>query len=92
METCLIQHLAPEWMLPLSEAGDGHERVFKIEALRRGLAWTQRDWIEAAADTGVGDPAPATPEKGRLCFEGLTGRIADFLVELAAADPDDLYE
>ncbi len=91
METSLIQHLAPGLMRPLSEAGDGHERVFKVEALRRGLAWTQRDWIEATVDTGVGDPAPATPEKGRRCFEGVTRRIADFLVELAAADPADLY-
>lgn len=92
METSLMQHLAPDWVLPLSAAGTGRERRFRIAALRAGLAWSQRDWIAATADTGVGDPAPATPEKGRHCFEQVTGRIADFLVELAAADLDELYE
>lgn len=92
METSLMQHLAPDWVLPLSAAGDGRERRFRIAALRTGLAWSQRDWIATTADTGVGDPSPATPEKGRRCFEQVTGRIADFLVELAAADLDDLYE
>ena len=33
-----------------------------------------------------------TTERGRRCFEQVTGRIADFLVELAAADLDELYE
>ena len=54
--------------------------------------WTQRDWTRATEDTGVGDPANATPEKGRQCLELVSGRIADFLVEYAAAAVDDLYE
>jgi creatinine amidohydrolase len=92
METSMMQHLAPEWTLPLSEAGDGAERPFRIQALREGLAWSQRDWVAATADTGIGDPAPATPDKGRRCLEQVSERIADFLVDLAAADIDDLYE
>ena len=79
-------------MLPLSEAGDGAERKFRISALREGLAWTQRDWVAATADTGVGDPATATAEKGRRCVEQVSARIADFFVELAEADLDDLYD
>ena len=92
METSLMQHCAPELVLPLSEAGDGAERKFRIPALRDGLAWTQRDWVAATADTGVGDPAAATAEKGRRCVEQVSARIADFLVELAEADLDDLYD
>ncbi len=92
METSLMQQLLPDLVLPLSEAGDGAERKFRIPALRDGLAWTQRDWVAATADTGVGDPAPATAEKGQRCLEQVSARIADFLVDLAAADLDDLYE
>ena len=92
METSLMQHLAPDWVLPLSQAGDGRERKFKIAALREGWAWTQRDWLQATIDTGVGDPAAATPDKGRACLEALAAQLAGFLVDLAATDLDELYE
>ena len=92
METSLMQHLVPEWVLPLSEAGDGAERRFKVKALAEGRVWSQRDWISATADTGIGDPKPSTPEKGQRCLDQVAGQLADFLVELAAADLDDLYE
>ncbi|MBI2506380.1 MAG: creatininase family protein, partial [Candidatus Latescibacteria bacterium] len=68
------------------------ERKFRIEALRSGLAWTQRDWLQATADTGVGNPAAATAEKGRRCLEALGRKLGAFLTELAAANPEDLYE
>ena len=92
METSLMQFLAPELVLPLSQAGPGKERKFRIRALREGRAWSQRDWTRATADTGVGDPGAATPEKGERCFSLLTAEIADFLVDLASADTSDLYE
>jgi creatinine amidohydrolase len=92
METSLMQIFAPDWVLPLSEAGAGRERRFKIAALRQGLAWTQRDWMQTTADTGVGNPAPASPEKGRRCFADVCGKIGEFLIELAGTDLEDLYE
>ena len=92
METSLMQVFAPDLVLPLSEAGDGQDRRFKIKALREGPAWSQRDWLQVTSDTGVGNPKPATAEKGRRCFEDLAAKAADFLVELAEADLDDLYE
>jgi creatinine amidohydrolase len=92
METSLMQNFTPDWVLPLTEAGDGAERKFRIPALRDGPAWTQRDWVAATADTGVGNPAAATPDKGKRCLQQVSGRIADFFVDLAAADLDDLYE
>jgi len=92
METSLMQFFAPEWCLPLSEAGDGHERKFKIGALRDGLAWSQRLWTEATADTGIGDPKASTADKGQRCFEHVSTRLGAFMAELAAADPDDMYE
>ena len=92
METSLMLQMKPEWVLPLSEAGDGRAHQFKVEALREGWAWTQRDWIQATVDTGVGDPKAASVEKGRICLEKVTERIGGFLAELAGADLDDLYE
>ena len=92
METSLMQLLTPDWVLPLSEAGPGSEHHFKIDGLRSGFAWTQRDWLKATDDTGVGDPAKANPEKGRLCLEQVAAKLGSFLTDLAAADVDDLYE
>ena len=87
-----MQFFVPEWVAPLEEAGDGHERKFKIKALRDGLAWTQRNWVEATADTGVGNPFASTSEKGRRCWEDLALKLSSFFVDLAQADLDNLYE
>ncbi len=43
-------------------------------------------------DTGVGNPAAATAEKGRTYVEAVSEKIAGFLVELARADRADMYE
>jgi creatinine amidohydrolase len=91
LETSVVMHLAPELVLPLSEAGSGAARRFKIKGLREGLAWAPRRWTQVTRDTGVGDPKAATAEKGARYVAAVAARIADFLVELAAADPDDLY-
>lgn len=92
METSLMQHIKPEWVLPLEQAGDGRTRPFKLQALREGWAWTQRDWVRATVDTGVGDPQFASAAKGREYFDRLAAKIGGFLAEFAAADPADLYE
>jgi len=92
METSLMLHLAPHQVLPLHEAGDGRARVFKMGGIRDGTAWAPRNWIQVSRDTGVGDPRQGTSQKGADFFEALTVRIGEFLVELAAADLDDLYE
>ena len=92
METSLMQVFAPDLVLPLSEAGEGRARTFRLKGLREGWAWTQREWTKVTEDTGVGSPRAATPEKGRRYFEAVTQKIGGFLVELAAADASDLYE
>ena len=92
LETSVMMHLAPELVLPLEEAGDGRERRARIAALREGWAWAPRRWTQVSADTGVGNPHAATPDKGARFTDAATRRIAAFLVDLAAADTDDLYE
>ena len=92
METSLMMHVAPALVRPLETAGEGRTRPFRLRALREGWAWTPRVWSRATFDTGVGNPALATAEKGRRYFEAVTEKIASFLIELAAVDPDALYE
>jgi creatinine amidohydrolase len=92
METSVVLHLVPDLVGPLSEAGDGRERRSRIAAFREGWAWTPRRWTQVSEDTGIGDPRGASAAKGGKYVAVVTARVADFLVELAAADPDDLYE
>jgi len=92
METSLMLYLAGDLVRPLSEAGEGKEKKFKIEALRESWAWMERKWPEVTRDTGVGNPVKSAAKKGEAYFRDLTLKIAGLFVELAAADPQDLYE
>jgi creatinine amidohydrolase len=92
LETSVMMHIAPELVLPLSEAGSGKARRFKIAAFREGWAWAPRKWRQVTEDTGSGNPAAATVEKGRRYVEAVTDKIADFFVELARADTSKMYE
>jgi creatinine amidohydrolase len=91
LETSLVQHLMPELVLPLSDAGAGRARRFRVAGLRDGWAWAPRQWTKVTDDTGTGNPAAATPEKGARYFDAVTERLAGFYTELAAADVNDLY-
>ena len=92
METSMMQHIAPDLVLPLSEAGDGSARAFRVAALRERWAGAPREWTKVSADTGVGDPKAATAQKGGDYFSAVAERIGGFLAELAAVSRDDLYE
>jgi len=92
LETSVMQHVAPGLVRPLSEAGPGAARTFRIAGLREGWAWAPRHWIEVTDDTGVGNPAESRPEEGERFFNAVAAQIGDFLVELAAADPEQLYK
>jgi creatinine amidohydrolase len=91
METSLMMHVAPHLVLPLEESGRGSVKVHRIRAFREGWAWAPRPWTKVSADTGAGDPRKATAEKGSAYFGAVTRLIADFLIELSAADANDLY-
>jgi len=91
METSLMIHIRPDLVLPLSEAGNGASKKFKVRALNESWAWTERKWSRTSADTGIGDPGKATGDKGRRYFEAVTALIADLMVELAITDIDELY-
>lgn len=92
METSVMQELEPGLVLPLSEAGAGKARKFRIAGLRDGWAWAPRQWSKVSEDTGTGNPAAASAAKGAKFLDAVTERIGGFLVELAKADAMNLYE
>lgn len=90
-ETALMLHLAPHLVAPQAEWGEGQSNAWKLEALRKRVAWAPREWTKATVDTGVGDPRAGTAEKGAAYFDVLSAKVADYFIELARADVDDLY-
>jgi creatinine amidohydrolase len=91
-ETSAMLHLAPELVRPLKEAGPGRARASRLTSVREGWAWAPRRWTQVTDDTGIGNPSKATAEKGEAYVNAVVARIAEFLVELAALDLDDLYQ
>ncbi len=92
METSFMMHVHPKLVLPLTEAGDGSSRSFKITGFREKWAWAPREWTKISKDTGIGDPKLATAEKGEKYIDFVSGKIARFFLELAEADISDMYE
>jgi len=92
METSIMQYLVPELLLPLSEAGEGKSKKFRIKALNERWAWAERKWSQVTTDTGIGDPSKATPEKGEKCFNEIIKKVSDLILELSKADINNMYE
>jgi creatinine amidohydrolase len=92
LETSVMLSIAGELVRPLAEAGPGQARQFRVRGLREGMAWAPRRWSKLTTDTGVGDPRQATAEKGARFLQEVVNQLAAFLTELAAADPEELYE
>lgn len=91
METSMMMYLAPEFLRPLNEAGEGKGKKFRIKALNENWAWAERKWSQVTADTGIGNPYKATMEKGKRCFDEVVEKIAGFMYDLCVADIKDLY-
>jgi creatinine amidohydrolase len=91
METSVMMHLTPHLVRPLSEAGDGASKKFRISAIREGWAWAERKWLQVTKDTGVGDPRKASAEKGQRYFKAVTEKVANFFAEVATTNNNDLY-
>lgn len=92
METSAMLHIAPKLVRPLSEAGDGSAKKFKIKAFKEGWVIAQRQWTKVTSDTGVGNPAAATAEKGAIYLSDCAKNIAELLIDLANTPNKELYE
>lgn len=89
METSLLLHLCPE-LVEFDQAGSGDRVPFDIPHLNQPGVWTPRPWAQSHPDTGSGDPALATAEKGRAFFEGLCEAYAEVIVSLSKAEKGQL--
>lgn len=92
METSLLLHLAPNLVLPLNEAGNGHAKKINIKGIQEGWAWTERKWSKVTEDTGIGNPTKATKEKGEKYFIDVVTKVAQLIIEISNADIENLYE
>lgn len=91
METSLMLYMGPELVAPMSKAGQGHHKKFKVEGLNEKWAWAERKWSKITSDTGVGNPLLATADKGEAYFKVLVDKLSIFLIELESTSIDDLY-
>ncbi len=92
METSVIMYYFPHLVLQLDEAGDGKAKSSKLNGVVNKTAWIPRQWDKVTEDTGVGNPRKATADKGKKYLEDVTSKIADYFVELANCDLENLYE
>lgn len=83
METSVMLHFHPEWVLPLSQAGEGKLTPFNISALNEKIGWTPRRWDRATSDTGIGNPKAASAEKGKRYVEAVANKIAALIEQMA---------
>lgn len=84
METSLILHLRPQWVA-MEKAGSGARVPFAIEGLAQSGVWTPRPWSVSHPDTGSGNPAAASAQKGERYLEKIAAAIASVLIALADA-------
>ena len=92
METSLMQYIAPDLVLPLSEAGDGKAKKFRIEELNENWAWAERKWSKVTEDTGIGNPYKATPEKGERFFNEVVSRVGSLMKKLSETPVSEMYK
>ncbi len=91
METSLMLHLHPQLVLPQKEWGSGKAKTHRLPGFREGWAWAERKWSQVSEDTGIGNPALATADKGKYFFDASVQKIGEMLYELCKADHNDLY-
>jgi creatinine amidohydrolase len=89
LETSFLLHVRPDWVV-MGQAGKGSTVPFKLTALKKPGVWTPRPWSATHPDTGSGDPAKSTAEKGRRYFDAVTAALAEVLVELSNAKKGEL--
>ncbi len=92
LETSVMMYYHPE-LVDLSMAGEGKANAFALPTLCEKVAWIPRHWQKVTQDTGIGNPALATSEKGERFALAVAKRYAQLFDELAHANLDnDLYE
>jgi creatinine amidohydrolase len=95
METSFALAHCPELVARNADGGlaadEGRPAKSRFEAINRGWVSITRPWHLLTTNAGVGNPHAATAEKGRRLMDVLVERLAQFLVELSAADVDERF-
>jgi creatinine amidohydrolase len=90
VETSLGLAYFPELVHP-EQADEGKARPCRLEAVNRGWVSITRPWHLVTTNTGLGNPAAASAEKGRQLMDVLVERLSGYLVELAVAKMDETF-
>lgn len=90
VETSLGLAFFPELLHP-DKADDGAARPTRFEAINKGWVSITRPWHLVSKNTGLGNPAGASAEKGRRLMAVLVERLAAFLVALSREKMSDPF-
>ncbi|CAN5722092.1 creatininase family protein [soil metagenome] len=90
LETSMGLAHFPE-LVKLDQADPGAVVPSRFEAVNQGWVEITRPWHLLTTNTGVGDPRPATAEKGRELTDIVASRLADFLVDLSRSPADESF-
>lgn len=81
IETSVMMHYHPE-LVDISKAGSGESKPFASKPLNDKVAWIPRNWLKVTADTGIGNPARSTPEKGARFAAATAEKYAELFNDL----------
>lgn len=85
LETSFLLHVCPDWVA-MEQAGPGNRVPFQINGLTQSGVWTPRPWSAVHPDTGSGNPAGATADRGQRYITVISQAIAKVIVDLSAAE------
>jgi creatinine amidohydrolase len=91
LETSALMHAAPALVRPLDTAGPGASGARRCARCASGGRGRRARGRGSRPTPASGDPRASTADRGARFVDAACAAIADFLVELAAADPDALY-
>ena len=89
LETSFLLDLCPE-LVQMEHASTGQRVPFAVEGLNQPGVWTPRPWSTIHPDTGSGNPAGATAERGREYMQTIAEAISRVIVGLSKAKKGDL--
>ncbi|RJP22946.1 MAG: creatininase family protein [Candidatus Omnitrophota bacterium] len=90
METSLGLYLFPE-LTDVSLADDGVIKSSRFKAINKGWVQVTRPFDLISTHCGIGNPAKATAEKGRILVDVIAERIGNYIKELSDADMDHAF-
>ncbi len=85
LETSVMMYYHPE-LANLDEAGKGDYKTFALKSLREKAAWIPRNWQKVSKDTGIGNPALSTAEKGKKFAADTANKYAELFADLACKE------